>query len=195
MILTDRQIKIWAENGNIVPYFRQHVNPASIDICVGDSWIDVEYPADGSQIPGTLYKPNWMYGAFYNAFRKIFPVIGAAIIHRPSAVLAVTLEWIRIPDDMAASVKLKTTPTRKGLGHPVADWIDPGFQGRLTLMLNAIHDINLKKGQRIAQLVLYKLSESVEISYQSTGHYNFRDGPMVAWDEEHKYGLTKDNAS
>lgn len=180
MILTDTQIIKWASDGGITPFNINHVNPASIDICLGDTWIDVQYPEFGEFPVGKLYKPSAVHDIMYSVLASF----SLWKQHRPSAVLAVTKEYISIPDDMAAEIKLKTTPTRKGLGHPVADWIDPGFYGKLTLMLNAVNDIELQPRQRICQLVLHKLSEPVSKSYRVTGHYNGKLSPTRAWDEE-----------
>lgn len=191
-ILTDMQITMWALDGGISPFVYDHINPASIDICLGKEWLDVEYIEDGYMLPGKLWKPSSSYDFRYRVMRALFP---KRMIrnHRPSAVLAVSLEWIRIPNDMAAEVKLKTTPTRKGLGHPVADWVDPGFEGKLTLMLNAVRDIQLEPGQRICQLVLHKLSESVQVPYTAKGHYAGYQYPTPAYDEIPAWQTPKNN--
>src|SRR3990167_2774821 len=168
MYLTDSEIYEWAEEGGIIPFRPEHINPASIDLCLGSEWRDIEYP-------NTLNTPD------KDGNICIFKASDRnSHIHLPSAILAITEEWINIPDNMVGQIKLKSTPTRMGLGHPIADWIDPGYEGKLTLMLNAVKDIRLPVGIRIVQLVLCKLGKSVSKSYLVTGHYQGQTVPMPA---------------
>lgn len=175
MILVDYQIREWAENGGIEPFHPDMINPASIDLRMGTSWRDIHRseelhligPRYSDSACLTLYRPTW-----WNR-----------LLRRPSAVLISTLELISIPPDMAAMVKLKTTPTRKGLGHPIADWVDPGFVGQLTMMLYVHKDFHLQVGDRIAQLVLFTLSRMPKKHYGEVGHYYRQRGATRAWDE------------
>jgi deoxycytidine triphosphate deaminase len=185
MPLTDKQIIAWvSETNDIMPFEMDNVNPASYDLCVGRSWLDYEVQdQERTLFKGdtvTIY-PRTLAVEIHNFFCSIIPY--GWMWRKPTAILLTTLETIHIPEDMAAEIKLKTTPTRKGLGHPLADWVDPGYFGKPTLFLHALKTVKLEFGQRICQLVLYKLEERVEKSYAKTGHYHAKFEPMRAWDE------------
>lgn len=174
-ILVDSDLRHWGYNGGIDPFEPEHINPASIDICLGGSWIDIEQPNVTRYEPLILY-PRCLQVDLWNIFAARFGW-GRA----PTAVLATTIERMTIRSDEAASVKLKTTPSREGLGHPIADWIDPGFCGQLTLMLHAHKKIELDAGRRVAQLVVYKLDKHCDMPYNLTGHYHGQTGPTRSW--------------
>jgi deoxycytidine triphosphate deaminase len=119
----------------------------------------------------------------HNALCKLFRLPKERM---PTALLAITHERIIMPASLAGEIKLKTTPTRKGLGHPIADWVDPGYEGHLTLMLHAVKEIKLFHGQEICQLVLWPVDGNVVKPYGKTGHYMNQVHPTLAWDKEYK---------
>ena len=154
------------------------INPASIDLRLSNQWRDLEAP-DVVRISNyiTLY-PRTLRVEIHNWLAKLFK-----LERKPTAILASTLESIIIEPDQAASIKLKTTPTREGLGHPIADWVDPGFMGQLTLMLYANKEITLRTGSRLVQMVIFKLDGPVANPYGILGHYQDQRGPTPSWRE------------
>ena len=177
MYLTDHEIRKWAMSGNIFPFTEENLNPASLDLCLGKEWRDFLYP-DELMYPDkegmiSIYKTSSLYDWFHVKFNSYYKArTGRNMKHLPSAILGITQETVRIPTDMTGQIKLKTSPTRMGVGHPIADWIDPGYIGKITLMLSCVKTIHLPVGIRIVQLVLSKLGSHVEQSYAITGHYN-----------------------
>lgn len=175
-ILLDYQLREWAEKGGIIPYDPAYVNPASIDLCLGGNWIDMyNYHKGVGPVKIRVYNP------VYEWFFAILNKLGAKRRHKPSAILATTVEEVNLLDCYAAEIKLKTSPCRLGLGHPIADWVDPGFHGQLTLMLHSFKDIILVPGQRICQLVVYNVGYPSQ-PYGKVGHYQNQKGPTVAWE-------------
>lgn len=86
-------------------------------------------------------------------------------LHPGSFVLGVTLEWIRMPLDLAGSVTGKSRWGRRGLQPATATLVHPGFVGCLTLELANIgeHPIALTPGMTICQMSVQQLSsEAVE---------------------------------
>ena len=72
-------------------------------------------------------------------------------------VIGKTLEYIVLPDHIAARIEGKSTLARFGLSvHVTAPTVIAGFEGNLYLEMNNIgpFPILLKKGMRIAQLIL-----------------------------------------
>lgn len=95
-------------------------------------------------------------------------------------ILAHTIERLYLPDNIAALWRTKSSMGRIGLEHMDAGWIDPGFNGALTLeFCNAsqYHPIRIRPGDRVGQLVLMRGRRvSQEHSYRTTGNYNGASG-------------------
>lgn len=164
MIVQDWKIREWAEGGGIKPYVVEHVNPASIDLRLGERVI--------------------LLGEGDDNDAAIDLAAGGSLIIQPGmAILATTMEYIRLPADMAAAVYLKSSRAREGLDHALAGWVDPGFEGELTLEFHAHRTIRLEAGQRVAQLVLMKLCGRADRPYGSEGlgsRYQGQRGPTKA---------------
>jgi len=154
MILPDFQITEWANSGGVTPFEPANVNPASIDLRLGGEFIDLA-TGDRFQADVIEIKPG-------------------------DAILATTQEYFRLSPDIAGAVYLKSSLARIGLDHALAGWVDPGFEGELTLEFHAHRPVTLKKGQKVCQLVLYCMAEPPENNYQMTGRYNGQRGPTKA---------------
>lgn len=178
MIKRDIELREWVET-NIWPIDEDCINPASIDLKLDAHWRDVEEPEVLRSSDSVTIYPRTLRVEIYNFFAKWLK-----LRRKPTAILASTLENMIIEPYEAASIKLKTTPTREGLGHPIADWVDPGFAGQLTLMLYANKEITLHAGDRIAQMVIFELSGPVGHPYGSKGHYQDQKGPTPSWREQ-----------
>ena len=73
-----------------------------------------------------------------------------------------------------STVSTKSTLGRQGLEHLIAGYIDPGFEGQVTLELynvNQRHDILMWPGMRIGQLRFSRLDQTPTRSYAETGRY------------------------
>lgn len=79
------------------------------------------------------------------------------ILHPNNFVLAVTLEWVRLPIHLAAYIHGKSSWGRRGLVIATASVIHPGFTGCITLELANIGEVPIKiePGMRISQLCLH----------------------------------------
>lgn len=84
--------------------------------------------------------------------------------------LASTLEYVRIPLDCVGRVEGKSSIGRQHVViHCTAGWIDPGFQGNITLEIvnhNPRHGFVLKPGMYIAQLTLLQLDRVTTRPYK-----------------------------
>jgi dCTP deaminase len=78
-------------------------------------------------------------------------------------VLASTIEWVHLPLDIAGMIWLRSTWARAGLLFS-GGWVDPGFNGNLTLSLfnGSNADIRIGVGERVAQLAFLKLKSESE---------------------------------
>jgi dCTP deaminase len=85
-------------------------------------------------------------------------------------VLGSTLERIRLPDDLVARLEGKSSLGRLGLLiHSTAGFIDPGWDGHVTLELSNVANlpITIYRGMKIGQLSFVQLTEPAEAPYGS----------------------------
>lgn len=90
------------------------------------------------------------------------------VLHPGEFVLASTLEFIRLPADIAARLEGRSTWGRLGLEvHATAGFVDPGFSGALTFELknSGKVPIPLYAGLRIAQLCFFPLEKPSRLLY------------------------------
>lgn len=190
--LSDTMLAELCEKHQLVqPYNPARVNPASIDLALGTEFINLsEQPIEYWSLEDDDYTDWAKPGERFNA-RNVLLKPGIAL-------LATTAERVRIPDlqvlltgsdrqpDEAMShfrsrwrsieactgeLRLKSSAARNGLDHALAGWIDPGFDGTLTLELHAHRSIELVAGKCYVQLVVATMLAAPARSYQQTGRY------------------------
>ena len=91
----------------------------------------------------------------------------AFVLHPGEFALASTLEYLRIPLDLACRLEGRSTWGRLGLQvHATAGFVDPGFCGALTFELSNLSTvpIPLYPGARIGQLCFFE-SQMTQLSY------------------------------
>lgn len=91
--------------------------------------------------------------------RHYVPLGQPFVLHPRAFVLAVTLEWMRLPSDLAGYVTARSSWGRHGLIIATAVGIHPGFTGCLTLELTNVGEvpITIKPGTTICQLFLHNV--------------------------------------
>lgn len=148
MILSDKTIQnMLAENSlKITPLKEGQIQPASVDIRLGNTFSIVEDSPSGII---TLEK-EITYKTIKTDTYLLLP---------GQFVLATTMEYIELPDNLTAFVEGRSSLGRMGLFIQNAGWVDPGFQGEITLELfNANRcAIELRSGRRVGQLVFAEM--------------------------------------
>lgn len=89
------------------------------------------------------------------------------VLHPGEFALASTLEYLKIPLDLAARLEGRSTWGRLGLLiHATAGFVDPGFSGALTFELANIGQVPmpLYPGVRISQICFFE-SKETKLSY------------------------------
>jgi len=107
------------------------------------------------------------------------------VLHPGDFVLANTIERVRIPSDLVARVEGRSSLGRLAIVvHATAGFIDPGFEGQITLELSNLGRtaVKLYPGMRISQIVLQQMKSAAERPY---GHargskYQGQTGPVVS---------------
>jgi dCTP deaminase len=90
------------------------------------------------------------------------------ILHPGEFVLGSTLERVSLPDDLVARLEGKSSLGRLGLViHSTAGFVDPGFEGNLTLELSnlATLPITIYHGMPIGQISFMRMDAPVEHAY------------------------------
>jgi dCTP deaminase len=87
------------------------------------------------------------------------PFGSAFFLHPGQLALARTLEYVTLPDDLAAEAMGRSSWGRLGLIIATATMIQPGFSGTITLELVNLGNVPivLYVGMRIAQLAVYRV--------------------------------------
>jgi dCTP deaminase len=108
------------------------------------------------------------------------------ILHPGEFVLGSTRERVRLPDDMVARLEGKSSLGRLGLLiHSTAGYVDPGWDGYLTLELSNVANlpITIYPGMKIGQISFFRLTSPAENPYGSkeTGSkYQGQRGPTAS---------------
>jgi dCTP deaminase len=162
MVLSDRTIRRLIEEGRIgiEPFDEGLVQPSSVDVRVDRffrvfrnsryPFIDVKEPMDD--------------------LTELVEVGDSEpfILHPGEFVLGSTLERITLPDDLVARLEGKSSLGRLGLLiHSTAGFIDPGWDGHVTLELSNVANlpITIYVGMKIGQVSFVQLSEPAERPY------------------------------
>jgi dCTP deaminase len=122
-----------------------------------------------------------------DAFSDVFVPRGDDFILYPGAfALGSTFETVALGSNITARLEGKSSLGRLGLViHATAGFIDPGFEGQITLELSNVGTmpILLRPGMRIGQLCFFKLPEPATIIYGTRfagSHYQNQAGPTTS---------------
>ena len=180
MVLSDRTIAtlIAADRIGIDPYDDALLQPSSVDVRV-DRYFRVfhnaRYPFIDVKQPQEQLTEEVEIGD-----EEPF------ILHPGEFVLGSTLERVRLPDDLVARLEGKSSLGRLGLLiHSTAGFIDPGWDGHVTLELSNVANlpITIYHGMKIGQISFMQMTEPAEKPYGSSeigSKYKGQRGPTAS---------------
>lgn len=179
MLLSDRDIHSAHAQGrlNLDPWTPSLVQPASVDIRLGDSFRVFNNHAHTAVDPAVSQD--------LTRAQKVNSS-GIFVLHPGEFILGTTLEKVALDASLAARVEGKSSLGRLGLlTHATAGFIDPGFQGEITLELANVSSlpIILRAGMLIGQLCFMSMSSPAERPYGSPGlgsHYQGQVGATAS---------------
>src|SRR6266508_442807 len=162
MVLSDRTISRLLDEGRIEiePYDASLLQPSSVDVRV-DRFFRVFHNARYPFIDVKEEQEDLTELAEIDDGRPF-------ILHPGEFVLGSTLERVTLPDDLVARLEGKSSLGRLGLLiHSTAGFIDPGWDGHVTLELSNVANlpITIYVGMKIGQLSFVQLSEPAERPY------------------------------
>jgi dCTP deaminase len=177
MVLSDRTIRRQLSEGRIEvePYDESLLQPSSLDVRV-DRFFRV---FRNSRYPFIDVKEEMEDLTELVEIGEAEPFI----LHPGEFVLGSTLERIKLPDDLVARLEGKSSLGRLGLLiHSTAGFIDPGWDGHVTLELSNVANlpITIYYAMKIGQLSFVQLTEPAEAPYGSNGlgsKYQGQAGP------------------
>ena len=148
MILSDQTIRRMLEEKSLViePLEERQIQPASVDIRLGNTFSVVEDSSAGI----IDLEREIRYKTIETDKYLLLP---------GQFVLATTMEYIALPEDLTAFVEGRSSLGRMGLFIQNAGWVDPGFCGEITLELYNANRcaIELTAGRRVGQLVFARM--------------------------------------
>src|SRR5699024_10398850 len=169
VLLSDRDIRAEVEAGRVRldPFDDEMIQPASVDVRI-DRYFRLFDNHKHALIDPAIEQPVLTREVAVDPDE-------AYMLHPGEFVLASTYEQITLPDDVAARLEGKSSLGRLGLlTHSTAGFIDPGFQGHITLELSnmATLPVALWPGMKIGQLCFFRLSNPSSRPYGSAGNLN-----------------------
>ena len=179
MIYSDRSIREAIESGSIRidPFEPTFVQPSSVDLRVGDGFrvfVNHRYSEIDPRSP-------------QEDLTQLVEVGDEAfMLHPGEFVLGSTLERVKLGEDVVARLEGKSSLGRLGLLiHSTAGFIDPGFEGHITLELSnvATLPIAIYPGMKIGQISFYQMTTPAEFPYGSPrlgSKYQGQSGPTAS---------------
>jgi len=162
VVLSDRDIRAEIAAGRIVidPYLPEAVQPSSVDLHL-DRRFRVFRNSRYPFIDVRADQPE---------LTELVEISGddPFILHPGEFVLGSTFERVQLPNDLVARLEGKSSLGRLGLLiHSTAGYVDPGWEGNLTLELSNVANlpITLYDGMKIGQISFQRLSSPAEVAY------------------------------
>jgi dCTP deaminase len=162
VVLSDRTIRRLLDDGRIEidPYDEGLLQPSSVDVRV-DRYFRVFHNARYPYID--VREPQEELTELVEVDEET-----PFILHPGEFVLGSTLERIKLPDDLVARLEGKSSLGRLGLLiHSTAGFIDPGWDGHVTLELSNVANlpITIYYSMKIGQLSFVQMTERAERPY------------------------------
>jgi dCTP deaminase len=177
VLLSDRDIQAEINAGRVIvdPYDKEMIQPSSIDVRLDRFFRVFENHRYPHIDPATEQ---------LELTRMVEPEGDEPfILHPGEFVLGSSYEAVTLPDDIAARLEGKSSLGRLGLlTHSTAGFIDPGFNGHVTLELSNVATLPIKlwPGMKIGQMCFFRLSSPAEHPYGSAvygSRYQGQRGP------------------
>jgi dCTP deaminase len=187
MLLSDHDIVTAHKEGQLSldPWTPEMVQPASVDVRLD------KYFRLFNNHQYTYVDPAENQGNLTEQFEV--PAGEPWILHPGEFVLGSTWEYVTLGASIAARLEGKSSLGRLGiLTHSTAGFIDPGFEGHITLELSNVSNLPVKlwPGMKIGQMCFFQLSSPAKHPYGSQGtgsHYQGQRGPTPSRSYENFY--------
>lgn len=151
IMLSGAEIRRLIKEGKLViePFSEEIVRENGVDLRIGEEvavLLNNPEPLD----PDRLKEVN--ISDYYKVFKA-----DTFVLQPYMKVLVTTLEYVKMPEDVAGLIGVRSTFARLGVSIPPT-LIDAGFEGELTIEIHGgAFPIVLKKGMRFAHVAFYRI--------------------------------------
>ena len=182
MIITGEQIKEAIKQATLTidPFVEENVQPASIDLTLGDEVRvyahhvrHTEYEDHKLYQPGASMSPKtaWM-DPKEKQETFTFKMEERGWLIKPGILYLMHTRERICAKTMVSVLDGKSSIGRLGVViHLTAGYGDPGFDGQYTLEVTCIHPVILYPGMKIAQMRFHVMYGEADTSYATKGHY------------------------
>ncbi|AGM12003.1 trimeric dUTPase [Haloarcula californiae tailed virus 1] len=164
------------------PYNETNLQPASYDLRLGQEFRTLKPPTAWerakkwtlSKIPFSDVEPAHYDPRKPDTIDEEVEMVGEGghfMLGPDDFVLGHTKEVVSIPDNVVGVVHGRSSWARVGVNPHLGGYIDPGYEGQITLELSNLTQtpIKLREGDRFCQIALHELPEKASDPY--TGKY------------------------
>ena len=171
-ILGDSEIKRAIACGDIEidPFEPAHVNPASVDLTLGDEVVTY-VGASGVVILDAKAEPLTVKRRMPAAGFDLFPFVGY-LMHTRERIF--TRKYVPVLDGKSSVGRLFMSV------HETAGFGDPGFDGQYTLEVTVVHPLRVYPGMQIAQMRFHTIVGEVEKPYAGNYTGEAAKGPVAS---------------
>jgi dCTP deaminase len=183
VILSDRDLRVRLDSGAIriepLDDPELQIQPASIDLRLASDFVVYRLP----HVPCIDPRDE---GTVKTYTETIHIPEGDSFVLQPGEfALGSTLERVAVPADLVARVEGRSSIGRLAVVvHATAGFIDPGFEGQITLELSNLGRcaVKLYPGMRISQLVFHTMTSPAERPYGPArgSKYQGQSGPVTS---------------
>jgi deoxycytidine triphosphate deaminase len=168
MIWNDKMLTAWATAGGVTPFDSECVNPASLDLRLGNMireplrcWRTI--PKHEAIDKTTSASQLWTEAFAFTEYT----------IRPGQCVLCHSMEYIKMPRYAVGMLASKSSTGRMLLEHFHSGFFDCSFMGTATFEFknDGPWQITLRPGDRWVQLVMMQMAAEPERDYSVTGRY------------------------
>ena len=167
-VLSGSEIRSLIDRGvlKIEPLSNESIRENGVDLRIGDEiavLLNNPVPLD----------PDKLGEVDLSEYYKVMKLDSGFVLQPYMKVLVSTLEYVKMPVDVAGLIELRSTFARLGLSIPPTV-VDAGFEGQITLEVHGgAFPVVLKRGMRFAHVVFYRV-EGEPVPYR--GRYQGQRG-------------------
>jgi len=143
------------------------IQPASMDVRLGPDFLIIKI---GKMTHLDPLKPSELVEFEVDRYTDKYKILNKYerfILHPNEFILGCTLEYVKLPSDIAARIEGRSSWGRLGIMvHSTAGFIDPGFCGNITFELKNMGKVPvpLYPGIRMAQLSFFRVKNQKKYS-------------------------------
>lgn len=184
---------------NNIQTLSHQINPCSIDLQIANAgFLRTRRKLVDPQSIETVSTAEDLWRPVHIHKSKKHPS-GYIKLHPGKTILTRTKEKIRIPNDCAAKIEIKSTFARLSLDITSGDFCNPGYFGHYPLEITnkGKHTIIIHENETMAQLMLIPLHGPILENYSDKATYINKDGyddgtPYTFWRERSIKSLRKE---